>query len=297
MMTFIDLFERIWYNANIGNTWKGGWHLSLMTEWHLAWQAEFPVQDQEAVMEAAGLSRRADVLLHNTVLEFQHSYISDMEWTERTWFYSEEHGLDVFWVYDFTEGDIRDFFSGDAVSRLCVRQAGFDSEKPFFLDYGPCVVMCAVRPDGTGCDAYPLTHAGFIEFVGMWDAYPKRVRDAMPVRSYIQDNLNWFLLAMRPFSSFRPDLEHDGPEVLALHGCHVVRVYGVSSSAKYLDVGPDGRGPCISSGLHRRCCHCPDEDLSEILAEARRTWPDLTFQEETLDLSFVGETLIRLLGS
>ncbi len=70
-----------------------------MSEWHRAWQEKFPKQCREIVLENNGIKHRADVLINNTVIEFQHSPITHEEILERNKFYLS-CGFPVVWVFD-----------------------------------------------------------------------------------------------------------------------------------------------------------------------------------------------------
>lgn len=72
-----------------------------MSEWHRAWQDKFPEDCREVVLENNGFKHRADVLINNTVIEFQHSPITHEEILERNNFYLS-CGYRVVWVFDAT---------------------------------------------------------------------------------------------------------------------------------------------------------------------------------------------------
>ena len=72
-----------------------------MSEWHREWQEKFPEQCREIVLENHGVKHRADVLINNTVIEFQHSPITHEEILERNRFYLS-CGHSVVWVFDAT---------------------------------------------------------------------------------------------------------------------------------------------------------------------------------------------------
>ena len=78
---------------------------NYMSEWHLSWQEKFPVECREAVVEKDGVKHRADVLINNTVIEFQHSPITSEEIAKRNAFYLS-CGHPVVWVFD-AEGQIK----------------------------------------------------------------------------------------------------------------------------------------------------------------------------------------------
>jgi len=76
-----------------------------MSEWHLKWQQWFPKEFREVVVENNGEKHRADVLINNTVIEFQHSPITAKEIARRNNFYLS-CGYEVIWVFD-AEGQIK----------------------------------------------------------------------------------------------------------------------------------------------------------------------------------------------
>ena len=76
-----------------------------MSDWHRKWQNSFPKECQEVVVQKDGIKHRADVLINNTVIEFQHSPITAEEIAERNRFYAE-CGHKVVWVFD-AEGKIK----------------------------------------------------------------------------------------------------------------------------------------------------------------------------------------------
>ncbi len=73
-----------------------------MSEWHLSWQKQFPEQCREVVIEKDGIKHRADILINNTVIEFQHSPIKSEEIAKRNNFYLS-CGYQVVWVFDATD--------------------------------------------------------------------------------------------------------------------------------------------------------------------------------------------------
>ena len=69
------------------------------TEWHYEWQEAFGLEYAERVIEAGGFKHIADVLMGDTVIEFQHSRISREDVIERNTFY-RYHGLNTIWIFD-----------------------------------------------------------------------------------------------------------------------------------------------------------------------------------------------------
>ena len=87
------------------------------TEWHYNWQLQFPLDNYEYVVDINGKKHIADVLINNTVIEFQHSGITLDEFTERNEFYNAA-GYEVIWVFDlqkeFKDGHIhKEIRNGD----------------------------------------------------------------------------------------------------------------------------------------------------------------------------------------
>ncbi|QES88690.1 competence protein CoiA [Rhizosphaericola mali] len=67
-----------------------------ITEWHLSWQNNFPIEYQEVYMENNGKKHRADIKLPNgIVIEIQNSPISPIEIEERENFYGVKN---LIWV-------------------------------------------------------------------------------------------------------------------------------------------------------------------------------------------------------
>ena len=69
------------------------------TEWHYEWQELFGIDYAERVIQVAGVKHIADILLGDTVVEFQHSKISKEDVAERNELY-RIHNLNVVWVFD-----------------------------------------------------------------------------------------------------------------------------------------------------------------------------------------------------
>jgi hypothetical protein len=71
-----------------------------MTEWHASWQGCFiNTEVEHCKLEGNHKKRFADVLVHNNVLEFQHSRISSTEVAERQQDYAA-HGRQLNWIVD-----------------------------------------------------------------------------------------------------------------------------------------------------------------------------------------------------
>lgn len=72
-----------------------------MSDWHFEWQSKFPIGSREVVVENESIVHRADILINNTVIEFQHSQISGDEFEDRNSFY-KNCGYRVVWLFDAT---------------------------------------------------------------------------------------------------------------------------------------------------------------------------------------------------
>lgn len=129
---------------------------SDMSAWHLAWQRKFHPWQQEVMIDftipkkeyfiasrnhdfpARGNERlkkckgdsddlhiihRADVLVGNLVIEFQHSPLTAEEFNERTWFY-QRAGKKILWIFDLREqfqtGKIRTIHQDEKQKRLYI---------------------------------------------------------------------------------------------------------------------------------------------------------------------------------
>lgn len=92
---------RIHHFAHFNSECSDHWNYD-MSEWHYDWQQQFPKENQEVVLSKGLKKHRADVLINNTVIEFQHSPIFKEEFEERNSFYTAL-GYKVIWVFDVIE--------------------------------------------------------------------------------------------------------------------------------------------------------------------------------------------------
>jgi hypothetical protein len=105
-----------------------------MTEWHLAWQNEFPEIFREVVINKNGNKHRADIFnSKGTVLEFQNSPISTTEIQKREDFYDT-----MIWIFNSKElaGSI---YIDKTLKRYTWSNASrsiFSCKKPVFIDIG-----------------------------------------------------------------------------------------------------------------------------------------------------------------
>ena len=72
-----------------------------MSEWHINWQNQFPINSQEILkIDSNGKKHIADVLINDkTVVEFQHSNLPYEIFNDRNEFYNS-YGYNVIWVFD-----------------------------------------------------------------------------------------------------------------------------------------------------------------------------------------------------
>lgn len=94
---------RIWHFAHKNDSQCPGG--GEMSEWHLAWQSFFPVENREIIFEKNGEKRRADICVGDVVVEFQHSSMDQIEFDSRNAFYNSE-GKIVIWLFDKTKKEV-----------------------------------------------------------------------------------------------------------------------------------------------------------------------------------------------
>ena len=70
--------------------------------WHYDWQNEFPADNREIKLEQGKIKHRADVIIDHTVIEFQHSLLSESDFNERNNFYYDL-GYKVIWFFDLSD--------------------------------------------------------------------------------------------------------------------------------------------------------------------------------------------------
>ena len=72
---------------------------SGMSEWHRVWQERLKKEYQEVIIKIGRELHIADVFIGNTIVEFQHSSITEYELVRRTRFYRLDN-KNVKWVFD-----------------------------------------------------------------------------------------------------------------------------------------------------------------------------------------------------
>lgn len=90
-----------------------------MSDWHLEWQKRFPLENREISVEVDGVRHRADVLINNTIIEFQHSPIKAEEIAKRNAFYLASN-YNVVWVFD-AEGQLKNDY-GESLDPANIRR-------------------------------------------------------------------------------------------------------------------------------------------------------------------------------
>ena len=108
---------RVNHFAHLGNQCEDSWEYD-MSEWHKKMQNMFPENCQEVVVEHNGEKHRADVMVGDIVIEFQHSPISAKEIAERNSFYLSR-GYKMVWVFD-ADNRIKNEY-GDSIDPLICR--------------------------------------------------------------------------------------------------------------------------------------------------------------------------------
>ena len=126
-----------------------------MSDWHREWQEQFPLENREVDVRTENEIHRADVKIGNTVVEFQHSPMTEAEFQVRNDFYNQ-CGCKVIWLFDATEdarngklvlSEARHFSDSDDVRWKYGRQTfrNFSSED----NLGRVEVFLQLRDDGS----------------------------------------------------------------------------------------------------------------------------------------------------
>lgn len=83
-----------WNRSSSKNTYD-------ISNWHNEWQNQFPKENQEIILRLGDISHRADVMISRTIIEFQHSIISEQHFDERNNFY-KNFGYRLVWLFDIS---------------------------------------------------------------------------------------------------------------------------------------------------------------------------------------------------
>lgn len=86
-------------NGVCKDSWGKERDSSELSDWHNNWQTFFPINNREIILELGNTKHRADIIVYKTVVEFQHSVLSEKSFDDRNNFYSN---LDykVVWLFD-----------------------------------------------------------------------------------------------------------------------------------------------------------------------------------------------------
>ena len=160
--------EKIWHFSHKSTEECDSW--SESDPWHLNWQALFPKEQVEIVME----NHRADaVSTGGVVIEFQHSYLSSIIAKEREAFYQN-----MIWVFDAVEpwengrlkeidsdtnasSDVKSFYWKSPKS--CIKE--YYSYYPLLLDVGNNVLIVVYRSQSIPerFEGIYISHSDFIK--------------------------------------------------------------------------------------------------------------------------------------
>lgn len=183
------------------------------SDWHLNWKTFFGLDNCEITIG----KHRADVKVHETVIELQHSSISAAEIREREEFYGK-----MIWIFDASEFkeniDVRKAGGYCTFRWKHPRQSIWHCERPVFLDFGhflfaihkiytdlPCggwgrwnhpnVFMARLR-EGEIKTADRAVHSPEIgygklliknpKFIGRWESLTEKL-ERMPIKQAMQE--------------------------------------------------------------------------------------------------------------
>lgn len=90
-----------------------------MSEWHRRMQNYFPKESQEVVVTHRGKKHRADVLIGDVVLEFQHSPFTASEFEARNRFFRSA-GYRLAWVFDLSHIPDDDLYLSESKENMMI---------------------------------------------------------------------------------------------------------------------------------------------------------------------------------
>ncbi len=110
------------------------------SEWHHAWQERFPLDNREVTLALGSVRHRADVIVGQTVVEFQHSRLAKERYDDRNAFYGDL-GYKVAWLFDlrsaFEDGSIVLRPDSQVDSRGLQTAFQWDNPREAFRAYDP----------------------------------------------------------------------------------------------------------------------------------------------------------------
>lgn len=150
-----------------------------ISQWHNEWEAFYPIDNREITIALGDIKHRGDIVVNNTVVEFQHSPISSAHFQERTNFYLSA-GYKVIWLFDFTDQyekekiDYNGFFFEWARPNSTFRDVTCTRENvDLFFQLGE-ENDCIVRVDNISSRGFeifrgskPYTKTAFLEYTGL----------------------------------------------------------------------------------------------------------------------------------
>lgn len=104
------------HKSNSSCVGNDSWHYD-MSNWHYDWQNQFPVDNQEIVFSKNHKTHRADVFINDTVIEFQHSSITESEFNARNEFY-KNLGYKVVWIFDAIDREVEYLHDSSSGERI-----------------------------------------------------------------------------------------------------------------------------------------------------------------------------------
>ena len=114
-----------------------------MSYWHQKMQNYFPEHQREVVVSNRFGTHRADILIENTVIEFQHSKITAEEYQNRTNFFIRS-GYRIAWVFDLSEQRECGYLQyKQDIDDNCDYSLMYED----ILKYGVCSEYCLIQGD------------------------------------------------------------------------------------------------------------------------------------------------------
>lgn len=158
---------------------KDSWNDQYDTsEWRYEWQQQFPLENQEVIVQWENVRHRADVLIDRTVIEFQHKPLSAGKFNDKNIFYHNNSGYKVIWLYDMralsenkelAEIPNNDYIWQNSVSsfRKYILKAG--RIELFFQvsDEGNCILSIEVFNDHGFIIKKRYSKEEFLQYLGM----------------------------------------------------------------------------------------------------------------------------------
>lgn len=158
------------------DTWHGTY---CDSEWHSSWQERYLLQNRERVLELGSTRHRADVVVGETVVEFQYSTLGKSQFDDRNAFYGDL-GYKVIWLFDlweaYAKGEIAPKRGDDADAETPPTSFFWHNPRQAFNAYDPLrgdvdLLFQLANDDGCKCIVHveESCEAGFEEFrVSTW---------------------------------------------------------------------------------------------------------------------------------